>query len=142
MTTLVAISGSLGLNGEQVTEHSLNGVKDTAKHFRDHDECKVLIVANKFQTGFDEPRLCAMYVDKALSGVMAVQTLSRLNRTFLGKPDPMVVDFVNAPQTIVESFKPYYQEAHIDTDIPANALDDLGQPVSYTHLTLPTNREV
>ncbi|MHA6526433.1 type I restriction endonuclease subunit R [Corynebacterium pyruviciproducens] len=127
MTTLVAISGSLGLNGEQVTEHSLNGVKDTAKHFRDHDECKVLIVANKFQTGFDEPRLCAMYVDKALSGVMAVQTLSRLNRTFLGKPDPMVVDFVNDPQTIVESFKPYYQEAHIDTDIPANALDDLGQ---------------
>ena len=127
MTTLVAFSGSLDIDDNSVTEYSLNGVKDTALHFRENEECKVLIVANKFQTGFDEPRLCAMYVDKSLSGVMAVQTLSRLNRTFPNKPKPMVVDFVNEPEKIVESFKPYYQQAHIEADIPANALDDLGQ---------------
>lgn len=126
MTTLVAFSGSLGMGDDTVTEYSLNGVKDTALHFRESEECKVLIVANKFQTGFDEPRLCAMYVDKKLSGVMAVQTLSRLNRTFPGKPSPMVVDFVNDPADIVDSFKPYFKQAHIDTDIPANALSDLG----------------
>nr|WP_240394049.1 type I restriction endonuclease [Corynebacterium lactis] len=127
MTTLVAFSGSLELGEDSVTEHSLNGVKDTALHFRENDQCRVLIVANKFQTGFDEPRLCAMYVDKKLSGVMAVQTLSRLNRTFPKKPAPMVVDFVNDPQAIVDSFRPYFHEAHINADIPANALDDLGE---------------
>lgn len=127
MTTLVAYSGSLEMDGNKVTEHSLNGVKDTALHFRENEECRVLIVANKFQTGFDEPRLCAMYVDKKLSGVMAVQTLSRLNRTFPDKPKPMVVDFINDPQAIVDSFKPYYHEAFINAEIPANALDDLGE---------------
>ncbi|WP_257183313.1 type I restriction endonuclease subunit R [Corynebacterium cystitidis] len=137
VTTLVAFSGSLEMGEEKVTEYSLNGVKDTATHFRENIESRVLIVANKFQTGFDEPRLCAMYVDKALSGVMAVQTLSRLNRTAPSKPKPMVVDFVNEPETIVNSFNPYYQEAHIDADIPANALDDLGEELDaaefYTH---------
>lgn len=131
MTTLIAFSGSLDLvpgdEETKVTERSLNGVSDTALHFREHNEAKVLIVANKFQTGFDEPRLCAMYVDKKLSGVAAVQTLSRLNRTFPNKPNPMVVDFVNDPDQIVESFKPYYRDAKIIDDIPANALDDLGQ---------------
>ncbi|MCQ9353413.1 hypothetical protein NQ015_10375 [Corynebacterium sp. 153RC1] len=127
MTTLVAFSGSLEMGENTVTEYSLNGVTDTAMHFRENEHAKVLIVANKFQTGFDEPRLCAMYVDKKLSGVMAVQTLSRLNRTFPKKPAPMVVDFVNDPQAIVNSFKPYFNEAFIHTDIPANALDDLGE---------------
>jgi type I restriction enzyme R subunit len=83
-------------------------------------------VANKFQTGFDEPRLCAMYVDRKLSGVQAVQTLSRLNRVFPDKPKPMVVDFVNEPDAILEAFKRYYQGAHIEDEIPANALADLG----------------
>lgn len=68
-----------------------------------------------------------MYVDKKLSGVMAVQTLSRLNRTFPKKPAPMVVDFINDPQTIVDSFRPYFNEAYINADIPANALDDLAE---------------
>lgn len=130
MTTLVAFSGSLtygdGENAVEITEASMNGVKDTALHFREHDESKVLIVANKFQTGFDEPRLCAMYVDRKLSGVQAVQTLSRLNRVFPDKPKPMVVDFINDPSAILESFTPYYNEAYIDDEIPANALSDLG----------------
>lgn len=130
MTTLVAFSGSLtygdGDNAIEISETSMNGVKDTALHFREHDEAKVLIVANKFQTGFDEPRLCAMYVDRKLSGVQAVQTLSRLNRVFPNKPKPMVVDFINDPQTILDSFTPYYKDAYIADDIPANALSDLG----------------
>ena len=130
MTTLVAFSGSLtygqGEDAVEITEASMNGVRDTAMSFRENDDAKVLIVANKFQTGFDEPRLCAMYVDRKLSGVQAVQTLSRLNRVFPDKPKPMVVDFINDPQTILESFTPYYQDAHIEDDIPANALADLG----------------
>src|SRR5699024_9577715 len=73
MTTLVAFSGSLkygdGDDSVEVTEASMNGVRDTALHFRENDDAKVLIVANKFQTGFDEPLLCAMYVDRKLSGV-------------------------------------------------------------------------
>ncbi|MCU9518746.1 type I restriction endonuclease [Corynebacterium sp. ES2794-CONJ1] len=130
MTTLVAFSGSLtygkGDEAMEVTEASMNGVRDTAGHFREHDEAKVLIVANKFQTGFDEPRLCAMYVDRKLSGVQAVQTLSRLNRVFPDKPKPMVVDFINEPSAILESFRPYYRDAYIEDEIPANALADLG----------------
>ncbi|MEX3507553.1 type I restriction endonuclease [Corynebacterium sp. LK2590] len=130
MTTLVAFSGSLtygdGPDAVEVSETSMNGVKDTALHFRENDDAKVLIVANKFQTGFDEPRLCAMYIDRALGGVQAVQTLSRLNRVFPEKPNPMVVDFVNEPAAILEAFKPYYQDAYIADDIPANALADLG----------------
>lgn len=130
MTTLVAFSGSLtygdGEDAIEVTEASMNGVKDTALHFREHDNCKVLIVANKFQTGFDEPRLCAMYVDRKLSGVQAVQTLSRLNRVFPDKPKPMIVDFINEPSAILESFILYYEDAYIDDEIPANALSDLG----------------
>ncbi|MBI9000065.1 type I restriction endonuclease subunit R [Corynebacterium sp. CCM 8864] len=130
MTTLVAFSGSLtygeGDDAMEITEASMNGVRDTALHFREHDEAKVLIVANKFQTGFDEPRLCAMYVDRKLSGVQAVQTLSRLNRVFPDKPKPMVVDFINEPSSILEAFTPYYRDAHIEDEIPANALADLG----------------
>jgi len=130
MTTLVAFSGSLtygqGAEAEEVTEYSINGVPDTAAYFRYHDEAKVLIVANKYQTGFDEPRLCAMYIDRKLSGVQAVQTLSRLNRVLDDKPKPMVVDFVNEPIDILTAFRPYYRDAYIADDIPANALSDLG----------------
>src|SRR5699024_5843939 len=110
----------------EVTEASMNGVPDTALHFRENDDAKVLIVANKFQTGFDEPRLCAMHVDRKLSGAQAVQTLSRLNREFPDKPKPMVVDSVNETSAILDSVKPYYRGAHIEDEIPANALADLG----------------
>ncbi len=79
--TLTAFSGSLtDEDGESVTEVSVNGVSDVGRAFREEGVYRVLIVANKFQMGFDEPRLMAMYVDKKLSGVATVQTLSRLNR--------------------------------------------------------------
>ncbi|MGP5242229.1 type I restriction endonuclease subunit R [Corynebacterium flavescens] len=141
MTTLVAFSGSLtygnGDDAVEITEASMNGVRDTALHFRENDDAKVLIVANKFQTGFDEPRLCAMYVDRKLSGVQAVQTLSRLNRVFPEKPKPMVVDFVNETSAILDSFKPYYRGAHIEDEIPANALADLGDTLDAAAFYTP-----
>lgn len=126
--TLVAFSGSLtGDDGGKVTEVSLNGRSDVARAFREEDEFKVLIVADKFQTGFDEPRLVAMYVDKKLSGITTVQTLSRLNRTYPGKPAPMVLDFQNTPANIQEDFKLYYSDAHVQGEVDPNALYTLGE---------------
>ena len=119
---LVAFSGSLESDdGETVTEASLNGRGDTARAFREEDY-KVLIVANKFQTGFDEPRLVAMYVDKKLSGIAAVQTLSRLNRTYPGKTAPMVVDFQNTPASIEDDFRMYYSDARVAGEVDPNSL--------------------
>ncbi len=105
------------LLGEKFTETNMNpGLKgrDLRKAF-DSDDYQVMIVANKFQTGFDQPKLCAMYVDKKLGGVECVQTLSRLNRTYPGKADSgtFVLDFFNEPQDILESFQPYYQTAEL-----------------------------
>lgn len=139
MRTLVAISGSLtDDDGSTVTEASLNGRSDTAKAFRQEDEYKVLIVADKFQTGFDEPRLMAMYVDKQLSGISTVQTLSRLNRTFPGKTAPMVLDFQNTPASIEEDFKMYYSDAHVNGDVDPNALITIGERLDTAGLyTMP-----
>lgn len=128
MSTLVAFSGSLtDESGDSVTEVSLNARSDVAKAFREEGIYRVLIVANKFQTGFDEPRLMAMYVDKKLTGVATVQTLSRLNRIHPGKTAPMVVDFRNTPASIQKDFKLYYSDAHVDGDVDPNALYTLGE---------------
>lgn len=132
MKTLVAFSGSMTENedgsGDTVTEASLNGSSRTEELFKDSDgDYRVLIVANKFQTGFDEPRLVAMYVDKSLSGITAVQTLSRLNRIYPKKPDPMVIDFVNDTEDILSAFQKFYRDARIDTEVNPNALHDIGQ---------------
>lgn len=77
-------------------------------------EYQILLVANKFQTGFDQPLLCGMYVDKRLAGIQAVQTLSRLNRAYPGKDTTYVLDFVNDPQEVLEAFKTYYETATLD----------------------------
>jgi type I restriction enzyme R subunit len=81
----------------------------------DSDDYQVMLVANKFQTGFDQPKLCAIYVDKKLGGVECVQTLSRLNRTYPSKAETgtFVLDFFNAPEDILEAFQPYYQTAEL-----------------------------
>lgn len=128
--SLVAFSDAVRVdeNTEPATEVQLNGVSDVERAFKDDEQdYRVIIVANKFQTGFNKPRLCAMYVDKQLSGVTTVQTLSRLNRIHENKPTPMVVDFVNDPEMIVKDFKRYYEGAAIDTDIDPNALHTLGE---------------
>ncbi|WP_181918449.1 MULTISPECIES: type I restriction endonuclease subunit R [unclassified Wenzhouxiangella] len=120
---LVAFSGSVPADEyipAEVTETS--GELNPGLKGRDHREAfntgdfNVMIVANKFQTGFDQPRLCAMYVDRKLQGVDCVQTLSRLNRRFPGKEAPFVLDFVNDAEDVRASFEPYYNTAEL-TDV-------------------------
>ena len=94
------------------------------------DDYKVMLVANKFQTGFDQPLLVAMYVDKRLSGVAAVQTLSRLNRTYRApsgerKNETFVLDFVNKPEEIQKAFGDYYVDAFLETATDPNLVHDL-----------------
>ncbi len=133
--TLVAFSGAVQdpeSGPEDFTEASMNrGVRDLRTSFRG-DEYKVMIVANKFQTGFDQPLLCAMYVDRILSGVTAVQTLSRLNRTYrtpsgIQKTAAMtqIVDFVNEPEEIRKAFEPYYTDAFLETETDPDLVHDL-----------------
>ena len=109
---------SSALLDQKFTEHSLNPNlkgRDMRKAF-DSDDYQVMLVANKFQTGFDQPKLCAMYVDKKLGGVDCVQTLSRLNRTYAGKAESgtFVLDFFNDPDDILAAFKPYYKNATLE----------------------------
>jgi type I restriction enzyme R subunit len=113
--TLVAFSGTVEIEPEKYSEGSMNGpkVKDIAEEFK-KPGCKILIVANKFQTGFDQPLLHTMYVDKTLGGVATVQTLSRLNRTTKGKQDTFIIDFVNRQEDIQRDFQNYYQSTILD----------------------------
>lgn len=99
---------------EQTMNPNLKG-RDMRKAF-DSDDYQVMLVAKKFQTGFDQPKFCAMYVDKKLGGVDCVQTLSRLNRTYAGKSESVtfVLDFFNDPEDILEAFQPYYKNAMLD----------------------------
>ncbi len=125
---LVAFSGSLidELYPDGVTESQLNkfGEKELSEKFASN-EYQVLLVADKYQYGFDQPLLHTMYVDKKLSGVKAVQTLSRLNRTYPGKEDTFVLDFANDRQTIIDSFQPYYEMTMMSETTDPNHLYDL-----------------
>ena len=125
---LVAFSGVVkdddcpdGISEPQLTGY---GEKQLPEVFN-QDDYKILIVADKYQTGFDQPLLHTMYVDKKLSGVKAVQTLSRLNRTCQGKEDTFVLDFVNDREEILASFQPYYQRTSIAEMPDPNHLYDL-----------------
>jgi type I restriction enzyme R subunit len=128
---LVAFSGTVRDGKIEYTESQMNGgisEKQTAEEFK-KDECRFLIVAEKFQTGFDQPLLEAMYVDKKLSGVNAVQTLSRLNRMAAGKTDTFVLDFVNTTEDIKEAFQPYYTTTILSEGTDPNILNDLERDV-------------
>ena len=108
LDVLVAFSGEVIDDGEPYTEEKMNGIKESQLKATFHsDEYHMLIVAEKYQTGFDEPLLHTMFVDKKLSGVKAVQTLSRLNRTMRGKESTFVLDFVNSAEDIQKAFEPY-----------------------------------
>lgn len=96
------------------------------------DEYRILLVANKFQTGFDQPLLCGMYVDKRLAGIQAVQTLSRLNRAAKGKDTTYVLDFANDADEIVEAFKTYYETAQLATTTDPNMVFDLRTKLDAT----------
>lgn len=131
LKTLVAFSGVVKDNALEYKEVGLNdGIKESslASEF-DKEDSRVLIVANKYQTGFDQPKLHTMYVDKKLSGVKAVQTLSRLNRIYPGKEDTFVMDFVNEPEDILESFKPFYNVTKLDNDIEPNEIYTLERSI-------------
>jgi type I restriction enzyme R subunit len=117
MDALVAFSGEIEdpEGAKPVSERELNGFRETElpEKFR-HGQWNLLIVAEKYQTGYDEPLLCALYVDKRLDGLQAVQTLSRLNRTHPGKDSVFVLDFENDAEAIQDAFRPYYEGAEID----------------------------
>ena len=135
--SLVGFSGEVTLDGEKYTEHSLN---HTSGHQGDiplglkNPEFRLLIVANKFQTGFDEPLVQSMYVDKILGGVQCVQTLSRLNRTTSGKTETFVLDFVNTPEDIQKSFQTFYQSTILEGETDPNRLYDIQREIYNFHL--------
>ncbi len=135
---MVAFSGEVEFNDNDANSSHLIGQKFTESNMNpnlkgremrkafDSDDFQVMIVANKFQTGFDQPKLCAMYVDKKLGGVECVQTLSRLNRTYPAKAESgtFVLDFFNEPQDILDAFQPYYQTAELaDVSNPDQVYD-------------------
>lgn len=126
----IAFSGTKTLDGIDYTEAEMNGFpdKDTAAKF-DEDEYRILVVANKYLTGFDQPKLCAMYVDKRLQSVTAVQALSRLNRsaTHLNKrtEDLFILDFFNTTEDIKEAFDPFYTSTSLSKATNINVLHDL-----------------
>ncbi len=126
---LVAFSGTVKDGGESYTESGMNsagqerviGERQTAAEF-EKPEYRFLVVANKFQTGFDQPLLHTMYVDKKLGGVNAVQTLSRLNRVRAGKQGTMVLDFANEAEEVKKAFEPYYETTLLSEETDPNLL--------------------
>ncbi|WP_392551312.1 type I restriction endonuclease [Orbus wheelerorum] len=143
ITAMVAFSGEVlfdehdadshHLIGEKFTENKMNPQlkgREMRKAF-DSDDYQVMIVANKFQTGFDQPKLCAMYVDKKLGGVECVQTLSRLNRTYPGKAESgtFILDFFNEPEDILAAFQPYYQTASLEDVTDPDSIFDLADKI-------------
>ncbi|MGB3764403.1 MAG: type I restriction endonuclease, partial [Ornithinimicrobium sp.] len=146
---LAAFSGEIAVNGDPaVTEAGLNGFGDTqtAEKF-DTDAFQIMVVAEKFQTGFDQPKLYAMYVDKTLTGLAAVQTLSRLNRTYPDKDGTFVLDFVNKADAIAKEFEQYHGRTVAPPSDPnllydtRHALDEFGvldaeEARTFAHLLL------
>lgn len=133
--SLVAFSGEITLkeySDKKFTEVTMNnGIKETELPEKfNTEEYQVLLVAEKYQTGFDQPLLHSMYVDKRLSGIQAVQTLSRLNRTTRGKTDTFVLDFVNEPEDIYTAFKPYYEFTSKGDDTDPQQLNTLSYALS------------
>lgn len=126
MKTLVAFSGTVVDNAEEYTEVKMNGdiSESELPHVFNKDEYKLLIVAEKYQTGFDQPKLCTMYVDKKLDGVKTVQTLSRLNRTYPNK-QTFILDFQNTVEDIQDAYKPYFEVTEIDKLTDPNVVNDL-----------------
>lgn len=133
--SLVAFSGEITLKelaDKKFTEVSMNGgIKESELPEKfSTEEYQVLLVADKYQTGFDQPLLHSMYVDKRLSGIQAVQTLSRLNRTTRGKTDTFVLDFVNEPEDIYAAFKPYYEATDKGKDVDPQQLSTLSHTLA------------
>jgi type I restriction enzyme R subunit len=125
--SLVAFTGVVKHDEQEYTENSMNNLppKTTIENAYSTDDYKILIVANKFQTGFDQPLLHTMYVDKVLNGITAVQTLSRSNRIHPKKYDTLILDFANKPEVIQKSFQPYYETTFLSEATDPHKLYDL-----------------
>jgi type I restriction enzyme R subunit len=139
---IVAFSGEHEYGGAKVTEASLNGFPSNliADKIRE-DPYRVLVCADKFQTGYDEPLLHTMYVDKVLSGIQAVQTLSRLNRAHPKKHDTFVLDFMNDADTIRDAFEPYYRTTLLAEETDPNKLHDLKADLDAAQVYTPEQVE-
>ena len=140
---LVGFSGEVSIDNEKYTESNCNftiGYKGNVPLGLKNPKYRLLVVANKFQTGFDEPLVQSMYVDKKLGGVQCVQTLSRLNRTTSSKTQTFVMDFVNEPDDIRESFQRFYQSTILEGETDPNRLYDIQRKIYKFHLY--TNEDV
>jgi len=140
---IVAFSGEHEYGGRKVTEATLNGfpssqIPDNVQQ----DPYRFLIVADKYQIGYDEPLLHTMYVDKALSGVKAVQTLSRLNHAHPQKHDTFVVDFYSDSETIQKSFEPYYRTTILSDETDPNKLHDLKSDLDSYRVEVKTSLKI
>ena len=140
--TLVAFSGTVSDGVAQYTEVGFNhfGEKELPEKFALPDYC-VLIVAEKYQTGFDQPLLHSMYIDKRLAGIQAIQTLSRLNRICPGKEDTFVLDFVNEPEEIQEAFQPYYEKTIVGERVDYKKLYEIQSKLASYQVYYPQEVE-
>lgn len=134
LDVLVAFSGSIEDDGQEWTEEKINGIKENQLKKYFHDDFNMLIVAEKYQTGFDEPLLHTMFVDKKLNSVKAVQTLSRLNRTTKGKEDTFVLDFANTQEEIQRAFQPYYEATVLESETDPNSIYDIKRMLDDFHV--------
>ena len=120
---------------QEYTESSMNGFPEGQTEDNLNDpKFRILIANNKFQTGFDEPKLHTMYVDKKMGRLQCVQTLSRLNRTMRGKNDTFVLDFVNNPGEVLESFQPYFKGSVLIEETDPNRLYQIEQDIKQYNL--------
>jgi len=134
---LVGFSGEVSIDGDKYTESGCNksiGHEGNVPFGLKNPKYRLLVVANKFQTGFDEPLMQSMYVDKRLGGVQCVQTLSRLNRTTSGKTQTFTLDFVNESSDIRDSFQRFYQSTMLEGETDPNRLYDLQREIYDFHL--------
>lgn len=132
---IIAFSGEYEFGGEKLTESIINGFpsNEIEKKLK-KDPYRILVVANKFQTGYDEPLLHTMYVDKVLTDIKAVQTLSRLNRAHPQKLDTFVLDFANDTEAIKEAFSKYYQTTILSDETDPDKLNDLESDIRNHHI--------
>lgn len=134
---MIAFSGEKMVDGVNYSESQINGFNDNkTKEYFDNDDYRILVVANKYLTGFDQPKLCAMYVDKALAGVLCVQALSRLNRSSskYGKTadDLFILDFFNKVEDIQKAFEPFFTKTELLGETDINVLYDLQNDLDET----------
>lgn len=134
--TLMAITGTVKHNEKEYSEISMNDLpkNKSIENAFEEDPYRILIVANKYQTGFDQPLLHTMYVDKSLNGVAAVQTLSRVNRIAKNKNDTLILDFANSTDTIMKAFEPYYEATFLEGATDPHKLYELQDKLLEYHV--------